>query len=57
MASAVERSGFPSNQHPIAVAVDTILDSTSEHSISVNHGVLSYEADALGLAERLVAVR
>jgi hypothetical protein len=52
MASAVERSGFPGDHHPTAVAVDTVLDSTSEHSISVKHGVLSYEADAL---ERVAA--
>ena len=52
MALAVQRSGFPGDHHPIAFAVDTILDATSEHSISVNHGVLSYEADAL---ERVAA--
>ena len=52
MTAAVDRSGFPGNHHPVAIAVTEILDSTGERDISVHHGVLSYEPDVL---ERVAA--
>lgn len=52
MAASVDRSGFPGDRHPIAMAVTTILDSTSERGIHLHHGVLTYETDVI---ERIAA--
>jgi len=44
---AIERSGFPGDEHPIVRAVETVIESTGEPELSVWRGVFEYDPDAL----------
>ena len=49
---SVAISGYPEPHHPVAAAVDVVLESTGEPSLHQYKGVLDYETGAL---ERVAA--